>query len=560
MLNSCIMAGAGIRISVDGENFDSCSEAACQKIIGLFRELERISSNDEGINITINVTHGSRWTLGQSIEALKSCGLAGIDYLIGYGQAGLDYLRSQGGEGWKYIEACGAAGLNFLKVCGMSGLEYILSEGADGWEYLKKCGDAGLEFLKSLGSAALYILLNTEYFPYFTGCFGINGLDVLMPYAEEALRYLAANGSDAWEYLKDCGAKGFEFLKSCGQAGLDYILSFGKAGLDYLMSFGEDGWNFLMSYYDTPKVIRGLSGDVPALGKVSPNDDKSVKNYLEAYKTLGRDVFDTYGNDALDVLREWTPGGNNSAGHDSIIDIDTVIPDSVNINEAYEVKKFLEADSLEWIDFVPDFRDREYFREGSLTFCREYPNSLSSYGFADSEYLADTIKKFYGGGFSVHDSRNFTFRLSGNTILWNSTIKSAGENAFYSLKTLRPVKSGDVITLALRLLQTVKNKKIGSRHAARLFFRTNCDWLRFVAVIREGVPPTYYLAGNRPLLERNSLPELLMDKERIALDTSNNTLTFCLLKSDSRLNPGAELDTCLNVFIGQILRKLEGKN
>ncbi len=289
---------------------------------------------------------------------------------------------------------------------------------------------------------------------------------------------------------------------------------------------------------------------------MSPNDDKSVKNYLEVYKTSGRDVFDIYEDEAVDVLHDWKPGGNNSAVNDSIIE--AIIPDSVKINEAYEIKKFLEADSLEWIDIISDFKDREYFREGSLTFCREYTNSLSRYGFADSDYLVSAIKKFYGGGFSVHDSRNFTFRLSGSTVLWNNTIKSAGENAFYSLKTLKPGKSGDVISLALKLLQNVKNKKIGNRNAVRLFFRTNCDWLRVVAVIREGIPPTYYLAGNRPLLERRTLPDILMDKKRIALDDSDDTLTFSLLTSDSRIKTGAELDTCLNVFIGQILGKLKG--
>ena len=131
MLNNCVMAVAAVKISVDGQEFDSCSEAACQRIIELFRELERVSSNDEGINITINVTHGSGWSFEKGFDALKSYGKAGIDYLMPYGLKGLDYLKRQGGQGWQYIKDCGEKGLNFLRVCGQDGLEYILSEGAD---------------------------------------------------------------------------------------------------------------------------------------------------------------------------------------------------------------------------------------------------------------------------------------------------------------------------------------------------------------------------------------------------------------------------------------------
>ena len=555
MFNSCAAAVAGIKISIDGEKFDNRPDEASQRIVQLFRELER---TDEEVSITVSVAHGSAWSLEKGFDALKSYGQAGIDYLVPYGQAGLDYLKAQGGEGWKYFEDCGRKGLKLLQVCGKAGLEYLLNEGADGWEYLQRCEDAGIEFLKSLGTLALYLLLKDTQFKYFAAYLGEKGLEVLKPHALEALKYLAANGADAWNYLKDCGASGFEFLKSCGEAGLDYILSFGKAGLDYLMSFGEDGWNFLMSYYDNSSVINKLSGDIPALGKIGHDDERSVKGYLETYKELGRDVLENFppSSETLDVLRNWThEKKHDTPNRESIIE--EVMPGSVNIDEASEVKRFIEADALEWIDFVPDFKDREFFREGGLTFCREYTNSLSSYGFADRDYLSNTLRKFYGGGFSLLDNENFTFRLSGSTVLWTNTIQSAGENAFFSLKTLRPGKGGDVISLALRLLQTVKNKNISSRHAVRLFFRTDCDWLRVVAVIREGVPPTYYLAGNRPLLKRNSLVKLLMDSERIELDASMDNLMFKLLRADSRVGTGADLDTCINVFIEQILGKLE---
>ena len=554
ILNYYVTAGAEIKISVDGKNFNGYSEAARQKIIDLFRELELVSSRDTGTDIFINVTHSSSWSLEKSIEALKS---SGIDQLIPYGETGLEYLRSHGGEGWRYIEECGEAGLNFLKVCGQAGLEYILSEGVDGWEYLQRCGDAGIEFLKSLGNVALYLLLNGNQFGYFVQYLGEDGLKVLMPYANEALNYLMANGDEAWDYLKDCSVKGFEFLKACGENGLDYILSFGKAGLDYLLSFGEDGWNFLMSYYDNGKIIRNLSKDIPALSNIDSDDDKSVKNYLETYKTLGRDVLESYGNEALEVIRDWTPGKSDAPKNENVLEM--IIPNAVNVYEAAEVKKFLEADALEWIDFIADFKDKDYFKEGILNFCREYPNSLSSYGFVDREYLMNTIRKFYGGRFSLQDNKKFMFRLSGNTVLWNNTIKSTGENAFFSLKTLRPGKGGDILNLALRLLQTVRDTKIDSRHAIRLFFRTNYDWLRVVAVIREGVPPTYYLAGNKTLVERNSLAEALMNPDNIELDSSMEDLMFNLLKPDSRLQSSANLDTCLYIFIEQVLAKLEGK-
>lgn len=557
MLNNCVMAVAAVKFSVDGQEFDSCSEAACQRIIELFRELERVSSNDEGINITINVTHGSGWSFEKGFDALKSYGKAGIDYLMPYGLKGLDYLKRQGGQGWQYIKDCGEKGLNFLRVCGQDGLEYILSEGADGWEYLKSCGDAGFEFLKSLGKLSLYLLLKSDQFPYFVNVLGPRGLELLMPYAEEALSYLTERGAAGFEYLKKCGLNGLEYLRECGNAGLDYVLSFGKAGLDYLLSFGEDGWNFLMSYYNPETVVSKLSKDIPALKQVSPKDDRLVKNYLETYRTLGRDPVETYGKDALDVLKKWPGKSSKAPKHEDVIKV--IMPDTANIYKAHEVKKFLEADALEWIDFVSDFKDKDHFSEGSLTFSREYPNSLSSYGFIDRDNLKDTVRKLYGGGFSIKDERRFMFKLSGSTILWNNTVQSTGEGAFFSLKTLKPGKAGDVISLALQLLQTVKTTRTGKNSAIRLFFRTDNEAVRVVAVIREGVQPTYYLAANKPLLERHLLVRTLLDSEKIALDSSMEELTFTLVRSDDRLRHGTDLDTCLNIFIDQLISELEGR-
>lgn len=517
MLNSVVMAVASVKISIDGQKFDSCSEEACQRIIELFRELERVSSNDDNtnINITINVTHGSAWSFSDGFETLKSYGKAGIDYLKPYGQKGLDFIKSQGGQGWQYIKDCGEKGLNFLMICGQGGLEYILSEGVDGWQYLQDCGEAGWEFLKSLGKLSLYLLLKSDQFPYFVNVLGPRGLELLMPYAEEALSYLTELGAEGFDYLKDCGVKGFEFLRECGKAGLDYILSFGKAGMDYLLSFGEEGWNFLTSFYDSDTIVEKFSRDIPGLKQVKPQKVEDV--------------------------------------------ITTLIPGTSNIGENPELKKFLEADSLVWIDFVSNFKDRDHFSEEVLKFCREYPNSLSSYGFLDRDYLMDTVRKFYGGGFSLKDNARFSFKLSGSTILWNNTVQSVGEGAFFTLKTLEPGKGGNVMSLALQILQLVNSPKSGANNALRLFFRTSNEAVRVVAVIREGVPPTFYLAANKPLIERHLLVRTLLDSDRIALDSSMEELTFTLPQADSRLRQGADLDTCLNVFIDQLIAELEGR-
>ena len=87
--------------------------------------------------------------------------------------------------------------------------------------------------------------------------------------------------------------------------------------------------------------------------------------------------------------------------------IEILLPDAkkVNINTG-EIKRFIEADALEWIDVVSDFKDKDYFNEGSMNFCREYTNSSSSYGFANKDYLVNTIKSFYGGlfDFSIEDN------------------------------------------------------------------------------------------------------------------------------------------------------------
>ena len=551
-------AFAVVTITVDGRKIGSYSEADYQKIINFLREIEIVSPSDNDANIMISVYHGSPWSLENGLNALKSYGLAGIDYLSRYGLKGLEFLKANGGEGWRYIKECGVAGLKFLKVCGQAGLEYILSKGADGWEYLQRCGDAGIEFLKSLGRAAVYFMLHGDQFNYFVHYLKDKGIEILMPYALEALDYLREHGIEGFDYLKECGKKGFDFLLECGEAGLDYVLSFGKAGLDWLLSFGEEGWNFLMSYYNPEMIITKLSGDMPVLGHVNPKDERPVKNYLETYKTLGRDPFESYGKNAVDVLNSWQPGtkSNKVPQHNGVLE--AIIPNAANDDS--EIKKFLDADALEWIDFVSDFKDRDYFTDGSLTFSREYVNSLSSYGFIDREKLKNTIRSFYGGGFSLLDNMRFTFRLSGSTVLWNNTISSTGEEAFFSLKTLKPGKGGDVLNLALRLLQTVRTTKTDRHSAVRLFFRTDNDAIRVVAVIRDDMPTTYYLASNRPLIERYSLVRTLMDADRIALDASMENLMFTLPQADEKLKSGVDLDTCLDVFISQIIGEIQGRN
>ncbi|MBR2208844.1 MAG: hypothetical protein IJ859_08590 [Synergistaceae bacterium] len=506
-------ASANFKISVNEKNFESCSEAACQEILDLFRKLEKISAENENINISIKVTHGAEWSMSQGFEALKSYGSAGIDSLIQYGLEGLNYLKSYDEEGWKYLVSCGEKGLQFLSLCGQAGLEYLLGHGDEAWKYLLQCGDAGVEFLKSLGDAGLYYLRNhSESWSYFSQL-GEKGLELLRPHAEEGLKYIIEGGSQGWEYIKSCGAAGFEFIKSLGQAGLDYVLSFGKAGLDYLLSFGAEGRDFLSKFnYDVTELLKDIPVEIPELPK------------------------------------EYKP--------DNIIK--TIFPHAENVNiNTGEIKRFIEADALEWIDVVSDFKDKDYFNEGALNFCREYTNSSSSYGFANKEDLINKIKTFYGGGFACDTNRKFSFNLSSSTVLWNNTIRSAGEESFFSLKNLQPGKSGDMISLALRLLQTLKDKNIDNNSAVRLFFRTNYDWLQVVAVIRENADPTYYLAGNRPLLEKNSLVKTLMDNNIITLDSSMERLIFNLLKSDNRLKFGTNIDTCLDVFINQVFESLD---
>lgn len=506
------VASANFKISVNEKIFESCSEAACQEILDLFRKLEKISNENENLNITIKVTHGAEWSMSKGFEALKSYGSAGLDALMQYGLDGLEYLKSYDEEGWKYLVSCGEKGIQFLTLCGQAGLEYLLGRGDEGWKYLLQCGDAGVEFLKSLGETGLYYLRNhSGSWSYFVEL-GSKGLEILTPYAEEGLKYIIDNGTQGWEYIKSCGIAGFEFIKSLGQVGLDYVLSFSD-GLDYLLSFGAEGRDFLSKFnFDITGVLKDFATEL------------------------------------TEIPAEYKP--------DNIIK--TIFPNAANVNiDNDEIKRFIDADALEWIDVVSDFKDREYFSEGSLNFCREYTNSSSSYGFADKDYLMKTIKSFYGGGFAIDTNRKFSFSLSSNTILWNNTIKSAGEEAFFALKNLKPGKSGDMISLALRLLQTLKDKNIDNHSAVRLFFRTNHDWLQVAAVIRENADPTYYLVGNKPILEKNSLVKTLMDNDRITLDSSMEKLTFNLLKSDSNVKFGVNLDTCLDVFINQVLKNLD---
>ena len=76
--------------------------------------------------------------------------------------------------------------------------------------------------------------------------------------------------------------------------------------------------------------------------------------------------------------------------------------------------------------------------------------------------------------------------------------------------------------------------------------------------MKEGTAPTYYLASNKPFLKKNALADILMSREHISLDSEMENLTFSLWNPDNRLRAGADFDTCLDVFIEQLLGQLKG--
>ena len=304
-----------------------------------------------------------------------------------------------------------------------------------------------------------------------------------------------------------------KYIKFLDKDGLEYIKQFGKDGLEYILSFGAEGRDFLSKF----------------------NVDY-IKILVDRVKKISDDIVKENNNKSDKTLENILNGASNAY--------------------ALEIKKFIEADALDWIDVVSDFKDKDYFKEGPLTFCREYINYSSSYGFADKEYLFNKIKSFFGGGLAVNGDRSFSFDLSRDTMLWGNTIKAAGEEAFFSLKNLKPVKAGDVINIALKLLQNLKDVRISSNSAVRLFFKTNYEWLQIAAVVRENVSPTYYLVSSRPLLQKSSLSSALMNPKTISLDPSVEKLTFNLIAPDHRIADN-ELDSCLNIFIDQLLASLE---
>ncbi len=230
------------------------------------------------------------------------------------------------------------------------------------------------------------------------------------------------------------------------------------------------------------------------------------------------------------------------------------------------VKRFYAADALFRVDFVLDFRDRDFFVEGTTGalvvgnsacpsfFCRDYGKTSSAYGFTHTEALKAALHSLNAGNFSVLGNKRFMFSTEEATA-WDNKKSSLDEAAFLSINTLSPVHGISTDGIEGKLAEAFEGKAANGSSAFRFFFKTDQDGLYVMSLIRENGASSYYLVADRPLYKRDPLLQGL--KEHIvSLGYGSNEVEFSLWDADERLaEKNMGFDACLDIFLEQLLKR-----
>ena len=225
------------------------------------------------------------------------------------------------------------------------------------------------------------------------------------------------------------------------------------------------------------------------------------------------------------------------------------------------LRKYYNAGSLVYVDCIRNFSNKNYIENpergeiiaGNLSipkfFCKEYYESSSENGFFNANGLKAAFQLLNKGDFGVRSNERFMFTVDDNSTL-SEKIELLANRAFFSLKTIQEKPGIFLENLAEKIAQALKNG-LNDEIFFRFFFGTNSDGLYLVAVVNDSRLIGYYLATNSPAVSRTSISEAL----NINLDQIGDGLDIHLWKPDEKLNDSADFDTCIDVFIKQLVER-----
>ena len=225
------------------------------------------------------------------------------------------------------------------------------------------------------------------------------------------------------------------------------------------------------------------------------------------------------------------------------------------------VKKFYASDSLVYVDHI-DGTKRVNVKgkavAGNLSvpsnFCEEFENSSAEYGFFNRKGLEETLRAFRQGDFFVKDDRNFAYSTDSGRSL-HEKLSLLGESAFFSLRSLKPGRGAYIANLEESIVNALKENDDDDL-TFRFFFATSENGLYVLSVVRDNKLKGCYLVSDdgtvrRDLLLRN-IRENLTQRN---FDTSGADIEVSLWSSDSRLNDEIDFNSCINIFVTQLLER-----
>ena len=226
------------------------------------------------------------------------------------------------------------------------------------------------------------------------------------------------------------------------------------------------------------------------------------------------------------------------------------------------LRKYYNAGSLVYADYVSNFSNRDYFENsergqtiaGSLSvpkfFCREYYESATENGFFDASGIKAAFETLNKGDFGVRSNKRFMFTVDDNSDL-SRKIEILTNAAFFSLKSLKEGQGNFLTNLEKKIAQVLKNQS-DSENFFRFFFATTSKNLYLVAVVNNGRLLGYYLAADYSVVKKASISEAL----RTNLEQIGDGLDIRLWKQDEKLNDNADFNTCIDVFIEQLAERI----
>ncbi len=239
------------------------------------------------------------------------------------------------------------------------------------------------------------------------------------------------------------------------------------------------------------------------------------------------------------------------------------------LNNDTASRNFYNSNALAYVDSLKDFYAKDIFTDTAsknivagnfsstmlLNFSREYSNSNSLNAFFNSDGLKSAMKSLNtNGDVSVRSDKRFIFPTDSASL--TRKINLLEKAAFFSVQTLKPATGNFTGNIAEKIFDAMK--KNPDDLVFRFFFKTAEKDLYIVSIVKDNrLLGTYLASASKPLKRYSIIRELQNTIKQTDFNANEKYLEVSLRDSDSRLNNNTDFDTCLDIFISQLITKGE---